>query len=132
MGRDVPRERRSRKDEMFPANTACATTEKKNADNPNPDMTIPVVVARCQSKIVCSSKVRANTTRITRTALSGKFFAVALMALAKPAFPPAPVIKLQIIRAKKTVEDPAVPESYNCRIPKYPTRSNAKATGRDV
>jgi len=60
MGRDVPRERRSRKDEMFPANTACATTEKKKADNPNPDMTIPVVVARCQSKIVCSSKVRAN------------------------------------------------------------------------
>jgi len=48
MGSEVPRARSSKKDDMFPANAAWAMTEKKNADKPNPDKTIPVEVARYQ------------------------------------------------------------------------------------
>jgi hypothetical protein len=50
MGSDVPRERSSRKDETLSANAICAIMEKKNADRPNPDITRPVEVARCEGK----------------------------------------------------------------------------------
>ena len=58
MGSDVPRESRRRNEEIFSANATCAMTENINADNPNPDTTRPVAVARCvQQKnfhLVCS------------------------------------------------------------------------------
>ena len=46
IGRDVPSERRRRKEEVSPGKTVCAIVENRNADSPNPDSTSAVVVAR--------------------------------------------------------------------------------------
>jgi hypothetical protein len=46
MGIVVPRARTKRKSDVFPGKSVCAIVEKKNADNPNPDTTRPVTVAR--------------------------------------------------------------------------------------
>jgi len=45
-GSDVPRERKSRKDEVFPGKNQCDRLEKKNAESPKPERTKPTVVAR--------------------------------------------------------------------------------------
>jgi hypothetical protein len=47
MGSDVPRESNRRNEEIFSANATCAMMENMNADNPKPDTTRPVAVARC-------------------------------------------------------------------------------------
>ena len=47
IGKDVPRAKSSRKEDVLPRNMVCEMVEKKNADRPKPDMTIPVVVALC-------------------------------------------------------------------------------------
>jgi hypothetical protein len=46
MGVAVPRERRSKNDEVFPANAMLDIVENKNAERPKPETTMPVVVAR--------------------------------------------------------------------------------------
>jgi hypothetical protein len=47
MGSDVPRDSKRRNEETFSANATCAMMENMNADNPKPDTTRPVAVARC-------------------------------------------------------------------------------------
>lgn len=42
----VPNDSRSRNDDVSPGNRTCASVEKKNAERPKPESTIPVVVAR--------------------------------------------------------------------------------------
>lgn len=48
MGNAVPNERISRNDGVSPGKTVWAMVENKNADNPKPDRTSPVVVALCE------------------------------------------------------------------------------------
>lgn len=45
MGNAVPKERSKRNADVSPANAKWAIVENRNADRPNPDNTIPVVVA---------------------------------------------------------------------------------------
>lgn len=47
MGSDVPTARTSRNSDVFPGNMTCAMVENRKAESPKPDMTSPVVVARC-------------------------------------------------------------------------------------
>lgn len=44
IGVAVPTARVSKKSEVFPGKIVCAIVEKRNADNPKPEMTIPVTV----------------------------------------------------------------------------------------
>ena len=46
IGTAVPRARRRRREEVSPLKKRRAMVEKKNADRPKPDITIPFVVAR--------------------------------------------------------------------------------------
>ena len=46
MGSDVPNASTRRKSDVLPGNSICEIVEKKNADNPNPDTTMPTIVAR--------------------------------------------------------------------------------------
>ena len=46
MGMEVPIERRSRKDDVFPAKKRRERVENKKAERPKPDTTIPMAVAR--------------------------------------------------------------------------------------
>jgi hypothetical protein len=52
-GKEVPRERRRRNDDVFPGKNHCARVENKKADRPKPESTKPTVVARyhIQNKI---------------------------------------------------------------------------------
>ena len=50
MGKEVPTARSSSKEEVSPEKNRRAIAEKKKAESPNPDMTIPVVVALCYQK----------------------------------------------------------------------------------
>jgi hypothetical protein len=47
MGKEVPSARMRRKEDVSPWNIVCDKVEKKKADKPKPDSTIPVVVALC-------------------------------------------------------------------------------------
>ena len=47
IGNEVPKANTSRKEEVFPRNMVWDMVEKKKADRPKPDRTIPVVVALC-------------------------------------------------------------------------------------
>lgn len=71
-GRAVPRDKTNRKEDVSPGKAKWAIEENRNADNPKPDKTIPVVEAR---------------------SLSGKDFAVEFTAPDNAEFPPAPVMK---------------------------------------
>jgi hypothetical protein len=42
----VPHDNRSKKDDVSPGNKTWASVEKKNAERPKPESTIPVVVPR--------------------------------------------------------------------------------------
>ena len=44
IGMAVPTARVSKKSEVFPGKIVCASVEKRKADNPKPEMTIPVTV----------------------------------------------------------------------------------------
>jgi hypothetical protein len=46
MGRVVPKPRRSRRDEGSPWKKSVAIVEKKNAERPKPEITMPLTVAR--------------------------------------------------------------------------------------
>ena len=46
MGTAVPTERRSRKDDVFPAKKRRESVENRKAERPKPEMTRPVAVAR--------------------------------------------------------------------------------------
>jgi hypothetical protein len=46
MGREVPSDRKRRKDEVLSGKNQRARAEKKKADKPNPESTKPTVVAR--------------------------------------------------------------------------------------
>lgn len=68
----------------------------------------------------------------TRTALSGKDFAVEFTELINPPFPPEPVIKLQSTNRQKlniaiVVAPSGSPASKKNLIPEYPTRSRTNA-----
>ena len=43
----MPRARTRRKDDVLERNIVCDMVEKKKADRPKPDRTIPVAVALC-------------------------------------------------------------------------------------
>ena len=98
IGADVPRARSRRKEDVSPGKK-CETVEKKNADRPKPDMTSPVVEARCTRSKVDAKFIQAL--KVLLTVLSGKVFAVELTALVIPALPPPPVKKLQNARRTK-------------------------------
>lgn len=51
MGKEVPMASTRRNAEVSPGNMICAMLENKNADKPNPDNTMPVVVARYFAKV---------------------------------------------------------------------------------
>ena len=51
IGNEVPRARRRSIADVFPGKSECARVEKKTAERPKPDMTIPVVVARCSKEM---------------------------------------------------------------------------------
>jgi hypothetical protein len=48
MGNAVPNARSRKNDEVFPANAIWDMEEKRKAERPNPDMTIPVADPRCE------------------------------------------------------------------------------------
>ena len=45
-GKEVPSERRRRREDVFPGKNTCASEEKKKAESPKPESTKPTVVAR--------------------------------------------------------------------------------------
>ncbi len=47
-GRAVPRDKTNGKEDVSPGKAKWAIEENRNADNPKPDKTIPVVEARCR------------------------------------------------------------------------------------
>jgi hypothetical protein len=47
IGKEVPSERRRRKEEVFPGNKDRARVENRKADRPKPASAKPTVVARC-------------------------------------------------------------------------------------
>ena len=49
MGSAVPTASMSRKSDVLPGKSVCAIVEKRNAERPKPEMTIPFAVARCES-----------------------------------------------------------------------------------
>lgn len=55
---DVPSARRRRKEDASPGKK-CAMVEKRNADRPKPDMTIPVVEARYAMRKVSIKYIQA-------------------------------------------------------------------------
>lgn len=66
--------------------------EKKKAERPKPDKTMPVAVAL----FVTRQQDNRLSKQVELTALSGKLFAVAFTELTRPPFPPAPVINVNI------------------------------------
>lgn len=72
IGVAVPTAKVSKKSEVFPGKIVCAIVEKRNADNPKPEMTIPVTVALYTSAV---SIVNAVDPELEPTILLGKLFA---------------------------------------------------------
>ena len=62
MGIEVPRARSNSKEDVFPGKRMCDSVEKKNADRPKPEITMPVVVARCRKTI--NSFLKSKTRHI--------------------------------------------------------------------
>jgi hypothetical protein len=48
----VPRARRRRNEDVFSRNIVCDRVEKKKADRPKPDKTIPVAVPLCAADYI--------------------------------------------------------------------------------
>ena len=46
IGSEVPIASTSKNSEVFPGKMTCAIEENRNAERPNPEMTMPLVVAR--------------------------------------------------------------------------------------
>lgn len=53
MGTAVPTASKSKNEDVFPANAMLDIVENRNAERPKPEITIPVVVARCKQIQVC-------------------------------------------------------------------------------
>lgn len=130
-GKEVPSDRKRRKEEVFPGNNHCARVEKIKADRPNPASTNPTVVARCSTPGI--SRVYYGYMSL-RTIRSGKLLAVEFVAAISPASPPTPVIKENIdmimrldIGSVPSLDGPA---SKYLRRPVYPLKSRIQATIR--
>ena len=96
IGREVPKASMSRNSEVFPGKSVCAMVEKRKADRPKPEITIPFAVARYgHGRVVNSMSLRKPKALTVR---SGQLFAVEFIALARPPFPPIPVQKLKTAR----------------------------------
>ena len=133
MGMDVPSARTRRNSDVSPGKSRYDMLEKKKAERPKPDMTIPTAVARYVKKI----KMRDGHSRCRTgavTSRSGNDLAVVLMQAARPAHPPRPVKKLHRV-SKKRVTWPRLspsptPRSNMTRTPKYPVSEKTKALAR--
>jgi len=87
MGNAVPTARRRRNEEVLPANAMCDMVEKRKAERPKPDMTIPVAEPRYKS--IISEQMLGDVGLVT--VLSGNVFAVEFTELVRPPLPPDPV-----------------------------------------